>query len=364
MIVRDEATVIRRCLDSVKGSIVAWAIVDTGSTDGTQDIIRETLKGTPGELVERPWVDYSTNRNQAIELAIGKASHAFVIDADDTAVVRGKLPLLTQDAYRVIVHHGANEHARIHVFRPECTQYRYQKVRHEFINANCEPILQEMTIKVVGGGARSKDPQKYVNDAIALETELKTDPDPRNVFYLAQSWQDAGSEEPNRQIQVGHFEKACRWYEERVRMGGGYVGEIFISLYRLANLYNNLGRDTETVVNAFLRAWEYHPHRAEPLVELACYLRQQEPPRYEFAALVADWARKLPKPDGLFVTSDHYDWRALHEFTIAANYVPGRRQAAIEAGFRILQSNAPESEKEQARKNIGYSQDKLKKDGR
>ena len=45
MIVRDEAQVIRRCLDSVRPFIAHWAVVDTGSVDGTQEIIREPTLG-------------------------------------------------------------------------------------------------------------------------------------------------------------------------------------------------------------------------------------------------------------------------------------------------------------------------------
>ena len=40
MIVKDESRVIRRCLESVKPLIDYWVIVDTGSTDGTQEIIK------------------------------------------------------------------------------------------------------------------------------------------------------------------------------------------------------------------------------------------------------------------------------------------------------------------------------------
>ena len=43
MIVKDESQVIERCLRSVKPFIHAWAISDTGSTDGTQDIIRRVM---------------------------------------------------------------------------------------------------------------------------------------------------------------------------------------------------------------------------------------------------------------------------------------------------------------------------------
>ncbi len=52
MIVKNEATVIRRCMESVRPIIDYWIIVDTGSTDGTQDVIREHLKDLPGELGE------------------------------------------------------------------------------------------------------------------------------------------------------------------------------------------------------------------------------------------------------------------------------------------------------------------------
>jgi glycosyltransferase involved in cell wall biosynthesis len=62
MIVKNEARVIRRCLDSARPIIDFWVIVDTGSTDGTQEAIRRHLDGLPGELIERPWVDFAHNR--------------------------------------------------------------------------------------------------------------------------------------------------------------------------------------------------------------------------------------------------------------------------------------------------------------
>jgi len=43
MIVKNEAAVIERCLASVRPLIDTWVISDTGSTDGTQDLIRADL---------------------------------------------------------------------------------------------------------------------------------------------------------------------------------------------------------------------------------------------------------------------------------------------------------------------------------
>jgi glycosyltransferase involved in cell wall biosynthesis len=73
MIVKDEAPVIRRCLATVRPFIDFWVIVDTGSRDGTQAIISEFLQDLPGELIERPWVDFAHNRSEALAAARDKA---------------------------------------------------------------------------------------------------------------------------------------------------------------------------------------------------------------------------------------------------------------------------------------------------
>ena len=39
MIVKNEAHVIQRCLRSVKPYLKHWVVVDTGSTDGTQEAV-------------------------------------------------------------------------------------------------------------------------------------------------------------------------------------------------------------------------------------------------------------------------------------------------------------------------------------
>ena len=83
MIVKNESQVIERCLRSVKPFVDSWAICDTGSTDGTQDIIRRVMGDLPGELIERPWVDFATNRNEALELAKKHGDYALIIDADE-----------------------------------------------------------------------------------------------------------------------------------------------------------------------------------------------------------------------------------------------------------------------------------------
>ena len=186
MIVKNEARLIERCLMSVRQVISHWTIVDTGSTDGTQDLVRKSriLKGVPGELHERPWVDFATNRNEALALATGKTSHVLVIDADDVLELANefKSTKLTKDAYKLTVIYGQSEYARAHVFRPEI--YKYVDVIHEYLApvSGTQELAEDcpiatMRIRVMGGGNRSKDPKKFVHDAETLERALKQDPE-------------------------------------------------------------------------------------------------------------------------------------------------------------------------------------------
>ena len=58
MIVKDDAPeVLARCLASVRPLIDYWIIVDS-STNGTPDVARRVLHDIPGELHQRPWVDF------------------------------------------------------------------------------------------------------------------------------------------------------------------------------------------------------------------------------------------------------------------------------------------------------------------
>jgi len=101
MIVRNEAHIVAELLDSGAPYISSWVIVDTGSNDGTQDLIRNHLTrlGIPGELHERPWRNFGHNRTEALALAQGKGDYIWVIDADDTVVGTPDFNGLEADIY-------------------------------------------------------------------------------------------------------------------------------------------------------------------------------------------------------------------------------------------------------------------------
>lgn len=262
MIVRDEAHVIRRCLDSVRGLIDHWVIVDTGSTDGTQQVIKDHMAalGIPGALFEREWEDFATNRTGALRLSRYHGDYTLLIDADDVLEVAPgfAMPDLAADAYRFDFDDGNIRYQRPCLVA-NWIAWRYCGVLHEFLTGGNGdgPTLPGVTVRRIQDGARSRDPEKYRRDAEALEAALTTERDPllvsRYWFYLAQSYRDCGERE-----------KAIGAYLERAKLGG-WAEEVCVSCYAAARLKRDLGHPEQEVLDLFGRAFLAAPMRAEGL---------------------------------------------------------------------------------------------------
>lgn len=351
MIVKDEADVIARCLASVKPLVSAWCIVDTGSTDATQAIVRETMAGLPGELHERPWIDFAHNRNEAIALARGAADYLLVIDADDTLAYPAgyALPDLTADAYKLLVDDSGTSYWRIHVFRGD-RGYRYVGVLHEVLvgeGTRVEDRIESVVYRRMAGGRRSQDPEKYRKDAAVLESALAREPEnARYVFYLAQSRRDAGEREA-----------ALAAYARRATMAG-FEEETWYALLEVGKLRAQLGHDDAAVIDAYLRAFERRPSRAEPLVYCAAHLRERG--RAAAAYPFARAAHAIPRPnDILFVDDSVYAWRAADELAIAAYWAGAYDEARTLNESLLAGATLPSSERPRVEKNLAFSRAKL-----
>jgi hypothetical protein len=331
--------------------LTSWVVVDTGSTDDTKRIVRECLKDLPGVLVERPWRDFGTNRTEALQLAKEYGRHALVIDADDTLELEPGfvLPALSADAYRILVRDGTTSYWRTHIVDMRL-DYRYEGVLHEVLVSSKprrEERLEGLVYRRRLEGARSADPDKYRKDAAVLERALEREPqNARYVFYLAQSWRDAGE-----------LEKARDRYRARADMGG-WDEEVWYSRLEVARLTLRLGAPDAEVVAAFLGAYETRPSRAESLCELASALRrrQRAAAAYPFAKIAAE----TPRPrDRLFVDDSVYAWRACDELAVAAYWTGHYAEAqALNEGL-LAGGRLPESERPRIEANIGFCKTKL-----
>ena len=90
MIMKNEHHVILRCLESVAPIIDYWVIVDTGSTDGSQQIVKDFFKekNIPGELIEIEWKDFSTSRNVALNAVESHVDYGMWIDCDEQLIIQ------------------------------------------------------------------------------------------------------------------------------------------------------------------------------------------------------------------------------------------------------------------------------------
>ena len=85
MIVKNESKVIERCFDSVRSFVDEYVICDTGSTDGTQDVMKKYWKKhkLTGKVYDKPWVSFCHNRQEAFDLGKGRGDYIMTIDADE-----------------------------------------------------------------------------------------------------------------------------------------------------------------------------------------------------------------------------------------------------------------------------------------
>ena len=351
MIVKNESKVIERCLESVKPLIDYWIIVDTGSTDGTQKLIKNYLKGIPGKLYERPWKNFEHNRNEALSLAKNKADYILTIDADEQFIYEKnfKLPSLKKDAYHVVIDHSGSKYTRIQLFKSSLP-WKWVGVLHEYLHcqeATNIATLENLTNLYGYDGCRSQDPEKFKKDVKTFEAALIKEPNnERYVFYLAQSYKDAGL-----------LEKAIENYEKRAQMGG-FDQEVFWSLYQIANLQKWLKKDTSLFVKSYYKAFHYRPSRIEPLYHLAKHYRSEG--NFLLSYLFTEFAMKLPPTkDHLMVESWMTDYGLLLELSISAYYIEQYAQSKQASATLLKKTDLPQNIRDCVMQNLTWVDTKL-----
>ncbi|WP_218929733.1 glycosyltransferase family 2 protein [Aquabacterium olei] len=362
MIVKNEAHVIRRCLDSVLPLIDHVFIEDTGSTDGTQAVVRAWLAehGVPGDVVDVPWQDFAFNRSDALARLREQRhiDYALVIDADDTLVyppgfdARACKASLKDDVIDVDIAHGAIRYQRPLLLR-NGLPFRYRGVLHEYVaippEAKGRSTLDGVHMQYNSGGDRSRDPQKFHKDAAVLACALRTETDPflrsRYTFYLAQSLKDSGQ-----------IERALAAYQQRAEMGY-WEEEVFVALYRAGQLQERLGHPAQQVIDTWLRATAAQPARAEALHAASRLCRLQK--RYEQGYWFAKRGLGPRPPSGLFVESWIYDHGLLDELAVNA-YWSGRYAECRTACERLLEERQlPTGMRERVQENLRFAIERL-----
>lgn len=283
MIMRDEEHCIRQTLESVYKYIDYYIISDTGSKpeDKSKRIVKEFFeeKGIPGEIHDRPWVNFGVNRTEVLRFAKEKAKYAFMMDADD--LIHGELILpesMDADGYWLMFDRSI-AYERIQIFKTS-TPWYYGGPLHEFATIDSPVILEKLEgeywVESRRKGSRNKDPRKYLFDAVVFHGELEKDPkETRNVFYLAQSYFDAKD-----------YKSAKVVYFRRTQMGG-WPEEVYFSWVKYAMCCMFLNDPYDVITKSMLNAQKANPSRPEAHYEVSRMSKQLGRLReaYEYAKL-------------------------------------------------------------------------------
>jgi len=356
MIVKDEAHIIQRCLESVKPLVDYIYIADTGSTDNTVGIINTWMQrnGIPGKVVHHGWKDFASNRTRVLDEVrdIKSIDYVLLIDADeileydyDVNIKKFKSGM-SHDLYRICCRYGSVEYMRDNLLLNKLPYY-FKGVLHEFLEckvpARNQAILKGVYNVPIQDSSRNMDPEKIRKDAEKLESIIKEEKDPymlaRYTFYLGQSYRDCDMPK-----------EAIRAYANRMSLEG-WDQEKYVSLIQSAMLKEELNYPASEILNQFMLAREICPHRAEDLYRAAKYCYTHERPNMAMSFIKQ--AMTIPHPvEGLFL--EDWLWQfGMKDALMVCEHQLGNNKESLRIAKELL-GEVPEAEKQRIKNNIDY----------
>lgn len=311
MVIYNEGKVILRCLNSVVHLIDYYVVVDTGSSDSSKKIIKEFFdeRNIPGEIYDGEDFNMSKHLNFAFEKLKNKTDFAFYIDADNilsvpenTNIDSLKTQLGLHDAGIVTVENDTIKYGK-RLFYKLNKNWKWQGVIHEIATCPQEYTTFTTNLNLIihndGNSWTSYTvKEKYLRHTKIILKDIEDNgPSSRNVFYLAQSYRDAGEKE-----------MAIEWYSQRLNMIGFYE-ELYISQLNIAMLKWELCKPVAEVADEFMKCGELDTLRAEHLFDLKTMYERNNRPNsaVQIGKLLAEYAGKNPYPQRvLFINPEAY----------------------------------------------------------
>lgn len=337
MIVKNESKIITRLFNSVCNIIDSYCICDTGSTDGTPQIIQEYFeaKGISGKVITEPFRDFGYNRTHSLLACAGMPNADFILLMDADMILEPSLAFNKQDlqcaeAHYVFQGSPTMSYKNVRIVKNNIG-IKYWGVTHEVIetppNSRYSGIPRDLLfINDVGDGGAKAD--KYERDIRLLLRGLEEKPNnDRYTFYLANSYRENGEKQ-----------KAIEMYKKRIEIGG-WIEEIWQSYYNIGKCYHSLG-EHEKALASWLEGYDRFPDRLENIYEMMTYYRNKGKNRlvYELYKMVKDRLNKTRgKPlDHLFVQNDVYDYKIDYEYTISGYYCNPDKTDIASLCMRVL----------------------------
>ena len=302
MIVRNEQEVLARCLESVQGAADEIIIVDTGSTDATEEIARRYTE----RVYFFPWQEnFSAARNFSFSKA--QKEYCMWMDADDVleqedreALIRLKAQL-PQDVDVVMMrYHAAFDEQGRAVFSyyrerivRNNAEYRWKGRVHETIEPKGNVVYSEIAVShkkthpgTPGRNLRIYEAQKAAGEAFS----------PRDEFYYGRELY-YNAKYPQAIHVLSHF----------LEEGEGWV-ENNIEACRTLSLCYQAQKERKKARQALFRSLEYGEPRAEICCDIGALLMEEE--RYRDAIYWYELAlsRKRQDDSGAFILPECYGY--------------------------------------------------------
>ena len=349
-IVKNESHCILKMLESAAQISDAIVIADTGSTDGTQDLIRKfgEEKGIPTYVFERPFDDFEKSRNFGMQKARDVVQElgwnpndcwTWWCDADETIIVDPKFnkAQFNKDLFMINTYIGQMKYTR-NTFARVSKPFKFYGPVHEFIICEEKNITSGLAenvhvdVKMIGASWQGNIPAKYKSHAFVLEKYIDENRgDPRWIFYTAQSYHDSASIPDNKEENEERLRRSIKYYRERVSRTDGYPEEIYYSQYRIGTIMRVLEDPWHLTHQELLKAYAIDPLRGESIKTIIDYYLQVG--EWSMAYLYTKFAKvnfhgKNPYPTRLlFVDEALYLWK-FAEAHAAASFYCGKHDEA------------------------------------
>lgn len=356
--VKNEAAVIERMLESAYKHIDYWVIQDNGSTDGTQDIIKNFFesKNIPGILYYEPWQYPGYNRNHTLQHCLAAdhgCDYILRMDADEILEVDDDFDwdvIKNHDAWNMVARSGNYDYYRMWLWKAGLPWYFADDKRHETIHMkNDAPysvgmLSDKFRHVLLPGGITWENPYKFFIDALELENQVVTKQnctDLYHLFYIGKSYNDT--------VNVETFPFKTEHAKEIVRRATFYFEQyikkhfpnypninlfksqpkaeyVYYGLYLIGNMNETVG-NIDTAVEYWKKAFNFDPIRNEAIVRLCDhYLHRVDdiPNLYMYSNIGV--RNKYPFPDTrvVWVEKDAYvdtGWKILDHFAVSSYHM-------------------------------------------
>lgn len=313
MILKNEAHTVVNTLRTVKDAIDCYQILDTGSTDGTQKVIRTffqenpsqltEMKGriVPGDIYEEKFIDYGATRNRILVLAKEKVNPIFtlMLSADEELLNPSDLRAFLQacryargtqhGAYPVLMNTGVKFDS-VRLARVD-SAWRYRGRVHEYLAPPDGPYTSlyrsEKPFNVnfnATDGPRRFQSQFFIRQI--LEEDLAANAnDTRSIYYLART--NSG---------INNHSEAYRYYD-LLSKRSKWDEEIYHGMVMKALESKYLDVHWHERQTMLLDAFQYKPNNMDALHALA--QDHFDSGRFQLAYVFALRAVAVPMPASL-----------------------------------------------------------------